>query len=210
MPTPTLKHNNPYAKLFNKSPDYSFLRVFGCACYPLLRPYNSTKFAFRSKKCTFLGYSSNHRGYRCLDLDSGHVYLSRHVVFDENSFPFRDKAIFTRQTCERTSPTSVFLPPMIVPSTDAIAPPIHPETSTTISSPPPPVEPSHMDQGSTNSGLSIDFSSQVTTPPQTTVMSTITTAMGEEFDALQLNGTWSLTPRPRHKNVIRNKWVYKL
>jgi hypothetical protein len=35
-------------------------------------------------------------------------------------------------------------------------------------------------------------------------------AMGEEFDALQLNGTWSLTPRPPNKNVIRNKWVYKL
>jgi hypothetical protein len=34
--------------------------------------------------------------------------------------------------------------------------------------------------------------------------------MGEEFDALQLNGTWSLTPRPPNKNVIRNKWVYKL
>ena len=34
--------------------------------------------------------------------------------------------------------------------------------------------------------------------------------MGEEFDALQLNGTWSLTPRPPNKNVIRNKQVYKL
>ena len=34
--------------------------------------------------------------------------------------------------------------------------------------------------------------------------------MGKEFDALQLNGTWSLTSRPPNKNVIRNKWVYKL
>lgn len=35
-------------------------------------------------------------------------------------------------------------------------------------------------------------------------------AMGEEFDALMENGTWSLCPRPHNKPVVRNKWVYKI
>jgi hypothetical protein len=35
-------------------------------------------------------------------------------------------------------------------------------------------------------------------------------AMGFEFDALMSVGTWSLYPRSMHKNVIRNKWVFKL
>jgi len=35
----------------------------------------------------FLGYSSNHKGYRCLDLSSNRILTSRHVVFDEASFP---------------------------------------------------------------------------------------------------------------------------
>lgn len=35
-------------------------------------------------------------------------------------------------------------------------------------------------------------------------------AMGLEFDALLANGTWTLCPRPRHHNVVRNKWVYKV
>lgn len=35
-------------------------------------------------------------------------------------------------------------------------------------------------------------------------------AMGCEFDALMANGTWSLCPRPLHKPVVRNKWVYKI
>lgn len=35
------------------------------------------------------------------------------------------------------------------------------------------------------------------------------TAMQEEFDALQANGTWTLVPRPAHANVITGKWIFK-
>lgn len=38
----------------------------------------------------FLGYSLNHQGYRCLDQSTGRIYLSRHVIFDELSFPFQE------------------------------------------------------------------------------------------------------------------------
>jgi hypothetical protein len=34
--------------------------------------------------------------------------------------------------------------------------------------------------------------------------------MGDEFDALIANQTWSLCPRPSNHNIIRNKWVYKI
>jgi hypothetical protein len=34
--------------------------------------------------------------------------------------------------------------------------------------------------------------------------------MTAEYNALISNGTWTLCPRPFHKHVIRNKWVYKL
>lgn len=35
-------------------------------------------------------------------------------------------------------------------------------------------------------------------------------AMQDEFSASHANDSWSLCPRPANKNVIRNKWVYKL
>lgn len=35
----------------------------------------------------FLGYSLYHKDYRCLHPSSGRVYISRHVIFDESSFP---------------------------------------------------------------------------------------------------------------------------
>jgi hypothetical protein len=53
----------PIELLLHEIPDYTFLKVFGCACWPHLRPYNSRKLEFRSKKCVFLGYSSLHKGY---------------------------------------------------------------------------------------------------------------------------------------------------
>jgi transposase InsO family protein len=87
MPTPVLENHSPFFKIFKHHPDYAFLKIFGCACYPLLRPYNSHKLAYRSKQCIFLGYSSNQKGYRCLDPTTNHVYISRHVIFDETSFP---------------------------------------------------------------------------------------------------------------------------
>lgn len=46
------------------------------------------KLAPRSSECVLLGYPDNHKGYRCLDLSTNHVIISRHVVFDENNFPF--------------------------------------------------------------------------------------------------------------------------
>jgi hypothetical protein len=35
-----------------------------------------------------LGYSLLHKGVKCLDVNSGRIYISRDVVFDEQVFPF--------------------------------------------------------------------------------------------------------------------------
>lgn len=82
-----LQNLSPYKKLFQKSPQYNFFKVFGCACYPYLRLYNNNKLQFHSKCCVFYGYSLNHHGYMCLDPFMGNVFISQQVVFDENSFP---------------------------------------------------------------------------------------------------------------------------
>jgi hypothetical protein len=73
-------------------PRYSDMQTFSCACYPYLRSYEKHKLAFRSKQCIFLGYSNHQKGYRCLDFATGRVFISRHVVFDEDTFPHLDKS----------------------------------------------------------------------------------------------------------------------
>jgi len=74
--------------VFRRTPDYNFLHTFGCLCFPFLRPYHAHKLDLCSLPCVFLGYSSSHLGYRCLDLASHRIYVSHHVCFHENVFPF--------------------------------------------------------------------------------------------------------------------------
>jgi hypothetical protein len=88
LPSKVIENQSPFEKLHGKTPDYTFLRTFGCAVWPNLRPFNSTKLQFRSKKCVFLGYSHLHKGFKCLDPAEGRIYISRDVIFDENIFPF--------------------------------------------------------------------------------------------------------------------------
>jgi transposase InsO family protein len=87
LPTPVLHNESPFFKLFGKDPDYTSLRSFGCLCYPLLQPYASNKLSFHNKPCIFLGYATNHYGYRCLEPQTQKVYILRHVFFDESKFP---------------------------------------------------------------------------------------------------------------------------
>jgi len=86
LPSKVINFHTPVELLLKETPEYNSLRVFGCACWPNLRPYNTRKLAFRSTRCVFLGYSSIHKGFKCLEVSTGRVYISRDVVFDETIF----------------------------------------------------------------------------------------------------------------------------
>jgi histone deacetylase 1/2 len=76
-PSRVINFETPLERLFQQNPDYSSLRIFGCACWPNLRPYNAHKFQFRSTRCVFLGYSPLHKGFKCLDPSTrASLYLS--------------------------------------------------------------------------------------------------------------------------------------
>ena len=87
-PSSSIRNEVPYTRLYKSPPSYEHLRIFGCLCYPNLQATSPHKLALRSTACVFLGYPSDHKGYRCLDLSTRRIIISRHVVFDELSFPF--------------------------------------------------------------------------------------------------------------------------
>jgi hypothetical protein len=116
LPTPTLENESPFSKLHQKEPNYQQLKVFGCKCYPLLRPLGLHKLEFRSKPCIFLGYC--HAGYKCLDPLTNKVYLSRHVVFDELTFPAKDEVPSQLPSQVNATGDLPFILPVSLPSTD--------------------------------------------------------------------------------------------
>jgi histone deacetylase 1/2 len=75
LPTKVLNLESPTEKLLHVKPNYESLRVFGCACWPNLCPYNKHKLSFCSKRCVFLGYTFRHNGVKCLDVTTGRVYI---------------------------------------------------------------------------------------------------------------------------------------
>jgi len=76
------------ARLSKQKPDYSSMHIFGCACWPNLQPYNAHKLQFLSTQCVFLGYNNLHKGFKCLEVSTHLIYISRDVVFDEEVLPF--------------------------------------------------------------------------------------------------------------------------
>jgi histone deacetylase 1/2 len=87
-PSKTIQFQSPLYMLYNKHPSYSHLRVFGCLCFPLFPSNTIHKLQPRSTPCVFLGYPSNHRGYKCLNMTTHKIIICHHVLFDESTFPY--------------------------------------------------------------------------------------------------------------------------
>lgn len=134
LPTPVLTMESPYQKLFGEAPNYTKLRVFGCLCFPWLRPYTTHKLEDRSTPCVFIGYSQTQSAYLCLQPHSGRVYVSRHVKFDEIVFPFQTSSSSISPPVNPTTPTSSFSTPTVT----TIPLPTPPQNPTS----PPPLVPS--------------------------------------------------------------------
>jgi hypothetical protein len=82
----TIQAACPHLALFGSALLYEHLRALGCACYPNTAVTAPHKLTPRSTRCVFLGYSTDHKGYCCLDLSTNRLIISRHVVFDDDSF----------------------------------------------------------------------------------------------------------------------------
>src|SRR5438128_2502864 len=178
-------------------------------------------------RCIFLGYPDNHFSYRCLDLSTNRIIISRHVTFNENSFPFTEQPTPPSPTdftfLDDDMPAIVF-PLACRPPTAAPAPAVPPPVPPPVPLPPNavPVTPVVNQHDMATRGKRgfrqpiqrLNLHADVMSPIPRTYRAALNddnwrAAMKREYDALCLNNMWELVPRPPDTNVISGKWIYR-
>ena len=86
LPTTALDSDTPYFKLHGAQPKYCFLRVFDSKCFSYTWDTCNNKFDLKTIPCVFIGYSDQHKGYKCFHPSTQKIIVSRYVVFDEREF----------------------------------------------------------------------------------------------------------------------------
>ena len=87
--TPTKALTNgttPYEKWFEREPDASKLKAFGCIAYACIPEIQRAKLDDRAVKLRFVGYGLETKGYRLLDEETKRIYIRRDVTFNEVDF----------------------------------------------------------------------------------------------------------------------------
>lgn len=97
--TPLLHGRSSLKVLFNRTPEYAKLWVFGYKCFPCLRPYRANNLDIKLVPCIFVDYSVQQDAYLCLDPATRQIFTSRDIVFDELDFSL-NKSLWESTSCK--------------------------------------------------------------------------------------------------------------
>jgi transposase InsO family protein len=216
----------PYELWFGRPTSVKHFRVFGRKCYIKRDDDNLGKFDSRSDEGIFLGYSSNKKAYRCYNLrlhkimESENVKVddltSRRIKSQDNSQVDErrrddDDEEETKEIQEEESQSEEENEEEASPRQESKAPSRrvqrdHPES-----------------QIIGNKSVGVETRRRLTYESEQAMLSLIEPktfaeaskdedwikAMNEELDQIEKNQTWELVPRPKDKNVVGTKWIFK-
>ncbi len=222
-PTKAVPGKTPYEALYGERPAVGHLRVFGCTAFSHVSKDERQKLDDKSRKCVFLGYSENRKGYRLYDLSKQKVIHSRDVRFKEHGGgeksdpatiekespplngspgPITLEKEFSESECEELprNETDTCREPVSEPDTEPIIPPVPLRRSTRIAGKP------------DRLGVWVNVASEPTSVSE--ALNSIDKtywkeAMDAEMKSLYANHVWDLVPPSKDQKLIKSKWVFK-
>ena len=81
----------PHERWYEKVPDVSNFKVFGCMAYALIHEGGRKKLDKKTVKLRFIGYDLRQKGYRLYNPETQKVVVRRDVAFNEKDFGSKSK-----------------------------------------------------------------------------------------------------------------------
>ncbi|KAL0392758.1 UNVERIFIED_CONTAM: Retrovirus-related Pol polyprotein from transposon TNT 1-94 [Sesamum radiatum] len=190
------------------------LRVFGSICYVHIPTEKRHKLEEKTEKGIFLGYSTQSKGYRIYNLKTKKLIISRDVEFDEDAMWNWDEEKVERQSVMIPKET----PPQQQQEEGTDQAEMERRSQQAPGSPrrPPPSEEIEEENPPRRTKLLSDIYETcnfIMLEPEnfeTAVKHKVwVQAMEEEIKMIEKNNTWELADRPKDKEVIGVKWIYK-
>ena len=211
-PTKALENQTPFEAWSGRKPSVNHLKVFGCICFAHVPKEMRHKLDETSEKCIFVGYSSQSKGYRLFSLKKNKVIISRDVLFNEKEFwDWKEKKVQVQVPTFNEEPENqenenedVFEAPQHM---SPIASPQSSPSSSNSSSPS--LTPRRM-KSLSDVYASCNFC--VVEPEsfeEAIKEEAWKKAMEEEIHVIEKNKTWELIEKPKDKEVIGVKWIFK-
>lgn len=233
--TSTVKGKTPFELWCGKRANFEHFRIFGSEVYVHVPKQRRKKLDAKAKKCIFIGYDKDVKGYRVLDPKTNKVEVARDVKFlshefskvSENSEDDDDCA--TIKISNDSKGSDEVLQPQQDNSTneqiDTVGPlnsqqgqKITRRRNTELDHLDKNVTPSRLRSGNSTGMMALMAAAEEIDDEPKSYDEAVESndrnewqkAMQSEYDSLLKNQTWILVEKPEKQKVIDNKWVYKV
>ena len=227
----------PFERLFNRKPNVSNLKVFGCVAYAHIPENMRNKLEEKSRKCVFVGYPEGTKGFKLYDLSKKSFIRSRDVIFDETKFHnFTSKQSINQESnFEYLVNESVELPYVVQNNNenDDVVQNEIPEPVPENRNQPvggtyednfmrevnnlnprrerrPPVKYDEEVYAADDLTADINEPRNISEAWSCEYSEQWKDATNSEYSSLIENGTWELVPLPEGKNAVGSRWVFKV
>ena len=201
-PTNVLQGTTPVEELTDKKPNVKHLKVFGCKVFAHIPKDERDKLDPKARRCIFLGYGEQRKGYRLYDNQQRKVIYSRDVLFVEENNGFETEKEQVKQyveldSGEREQNTEE---PVVECAEDdgqrrsnreRHPPSRYGEWVTLVQSEP--KEPKNLGEA-------------MASPERSKWQGAVT----EELQSLQKHEVWELVELPEGRKAVGNRWVFKV